>query len=778
MKNDLIKGKKGQLIIFGVLVFPVIFFFLAMVINVGMVVHDKINLQNSVDLAAIYAAQKQAEVMDAMAHINYQMRQSYKLFAWRYLVLGNSGGFVEPTISRPYGPTAGKGVMNILNKSSVASRSLCPNAGRGCLNTECNLADTARRWQCPYAVCTIHPLFHTQWYDDNTHICQNYKLASSERSLPPVTPTTGILPTVSVLVGNDKVRSLRKRLKKNCSDVGYQNWLVATSMYLSFLKAQRERKLFIENTLFNRLKNSIDIDDKPIGEGVRKTILKNLTYVNYRGFTSSDPPDPKLSFTIVQSQAGGSPAPVGSSTSFDTFYQWDEIAPIPSYVQNTQDITGSPGDTFCETTVQSIFQCDPRDSNLHFKPTNSEVMTATMNRIVTHKPDREPITWCEILKSIWRNPQERVLGFYKKQNNVHLGVRVEVDIPYEGQLFFPFFTLPGRAPAPMTLKAVAYAKPFGASFGPSDPKTQDPRVPRAGPEFFMLFPNYSRFPGDPLGLTDERVQWAWNFLFTEGVISGGNYMREKSKNQGRTFNNYSDLPNNMDSYRDSMVLQQRLVSSTAKATKVGLEASEIFNKQMRVYEEMAIAPDKFDRTYYTILPNYMVTLYPRLKNTLGPKVYVPADLGHFRNENATNIPQPVVYKNNPEKRGHDPLFRLNYIERQIIYAQRQPLESPANRHGISSVFDGYKLNSINQLLTSWAPDRSSPFVHSEDMYDKPPLGDCPLTDEKVKLTFKGSSDPYLSPNLDLERKMIPSHCLKGGRTGFSVKLIHPSALGE
>ncbi|MDE0150908.1 MAG: Tad domain-containing protein [Bdellovibrionales bacterium] len=793
MKNDLMKGKRGQLIVFGVLVFPVIFFFLAMVINVGMVVHDKINLQNSVDLAAIYAAQKQAEVMDAMAHINYQMRQSYKLFAWRYLVLGNSGGFVEPTIPGVSGSAGGgRFVMNILNKSSVTDRSLCPHAGSGCLNAECDLADTARRWKCPYAVCTIHPLFHTQWYNDNTHICQNYKLASSARSLPPVTPTTGILPTLSVLAGNERVRSLRKQLSKNCSDVGYQNWLVATSMYLSFLKDQRERKLFIDNRLFPLLQNGQDIDNKPIGEGVRNTIWKNLTYVNYRGFNSPDPPDPKLRFTIVQSQAGGvDPRPIGSSTSFNTFFQWDEIAPIPSYVQNTDNHRNAfdsssltDGDTnFCVTTVQSIFQCDPSDSNLHFKP-NSEVMTATMNRIVTYQPDYEPITWCEILKSIWRNPQERVLGFYKKQSpKAHLGVRVEVEIPYKGQLFFPFFTPPGIVP--MTLKAVAYAKPFGASFGPSDPKTQDPRIPRAGPEFFMLFPNYSRSPGDPLGLTDERVQWAWNFLFTEGRKSihgsSSNIMRTTSKAQGRTFNNYSDLPNNMDYYRDAVVLQHDHVPDpTASTVVVNLNHNEIFNKTMRVYEEMAIAPDQFDRTYYTILPNYMVTLYPRLKKAFGPD-YVPADLGHFRNENTTNIPPSAVYTNSPALRGHDPPFRLNYIERQIIYAQEQPRVSPASSHGISSVFNSYKLNSINQLLTSWTPDLSDFYVHSQDMYDNrpprpPPPLNCELDDKDVKLTFNGSDDPYLGPNL--ERKMIPSHCLKGERTGFSVKLIHPSALRE
>ena len=54
--------------IFVALIFQVLFVFFAMAINIGLVVHDKINLQNSVDLAAYYAASKQAEVLNVIAH--------------------------------------------------------------------------------------------------------------------------------------------------------------------------------------------------------------------------------------------------------------------------------------------------------------------------------------------------------------------------------------------------------------------------------------------------------------------------------------------------------------------------------------------------------------------------------------------------------------------------------------------------------------------------------------------------------------------------------------
>ena len=87
----LVGNSKGQIAIFIALIFQVLFVFFAMAINIALVVHDKINLQNAVDLAAYYGAQKQAEMLNVIAHQNYQIRQSWKLLTWRYRVLGTMG---------------------------------------------------------------------------------------------------------------------------------------------------------------------------------------------------------------------------------------------------------------------------------------------------------------------------------------------------------------------------------------------------------------------------------------------------------------------------------------------------------------------------------------------------------------------------------------------------------------------------------------------------------------------------------------------------------------
>ena len=83
--------QSGQIAIFVALIFQVLFVFFAMSINVALVVHDKINLQNSVDLAAYYMAQRQAEVLNVMAHQNYAIRQSWKFVVFSYSRAGLNG---------------------------------------------------------------------------------------------------------------------------------------------------------------------------------------------------------------------------------------------------------------------------------------------------------------------------------------------------------------------------------------------------------------------------------------------------------------------------------------------------------------------------------------------------------------------------------------------------------------------------------------------------------------------------------------------------------------
>lgn len=75
---------------------------LAFVINVGLFVKAKINLQNSVDAAAYAGASVQARQLTNIAYANWEMRNTYKEWMFKYYVLGQLG-----LLSNPYslGPT-------------------------------------------------------------------------------------------------------------------------------------------------------------------------------------------------------------------------------------------------------------------------------------------------------------------------------------------------------------------------------------------------------------------------------------------------------------------------------------------------------------------------------------------------------------------------------------------------------------------------------------------------------------------------------------------------
>jgi hypothetical protein len=72
----------------GVMMTTFILFF-AFVINTGMLVNAKINLQNAADLAAYAGASVQARQLTHISYLNYEMRRQWKKFLFRLYVIGN-----------------------------------------------------------------------------------------------------------------------------------------------------------------------------------------------------------------------------------------------------------------------------------------------------------------------------------------------------------------------------------------------------------------------------------------------------------------------------------------------------------------------------------------------------------------------------------------------------------------------------------------------------------------------------------------------------------------
>lgn len=82
-------NQKGQVTIFFSTCLLLLVTFLAFVINIGIFVKAKINLQNAVDAAAWSGAAVQSRQLTNIGYLNWEMRNVYKEWMFKYYILGN-----------------------------------------------------------------------------------------------------------------------------------------------------------------------------------------------------------------------------------------------------------------------------------------------------------------------------------------------------------------------------------------------------------------------------------------------------------------------------------------------------------------------------------------------------------------------------------------------------------------------------------------------------------------------------------------------------------------
>ena len=716
--------KRGQTIVFIILVFQMIFVLMAMMINIGLVVHDKINLQNSVDLAAVYASQRQAEVLNAMAHINYQIRQSYKLMAWRYFVLGSIGA------NWGGGGTNANYFLTNINPPDSAH---CPRIGNGATPSPCSLNDTYNQNNA-YAVCMKHPHWHLQG-SSGDHLCQKSNFHGSvgirrpQAVLPDFDIGGGLVGRVfdrllgGVGLGLDRfiIQNAVEAIADQCKKSSGLNWYMASFFLQAFRMDQWRRKTLIQDLFDKVLVSNQDLTGASLREGVQKTIQKNLTFSNYDHFQNSS-----LSFTSSS-----------EGKNFNDYFEWEQIFPVLLYVSSTSGNTLN----LCDYALVPTFVV-PSSIGLD----NRDPFYLSSVEAYAHE------NFSETSKNLFHLSS----GFYKKPSSSPFVVQVSVTIDdYKRQIFFPF------KESPIQLKATAYAKPFGAVFGP--PPFSDTLLPTRNQDYtstvgtFLAnnLPNYSLFPGDSMGLIRKRVQKTWLDLILQNRSS------TDPRNEGRTFANYSLLVPETDP----------LVLNRTPDANQGHEIQRLDSSGIRKLEKAAIAPDLFDLAHYTILPDYMTTLYPKIlrnPDLQGGLHGFPGDLGYFNLETLTLLEGSRGIRNLATWRemANEPNyfsvenFRLNFIEDQINSVNEFNTSLPQTIQNL------YKVNNPSLVLTSW----HSP-LPSSDTYGK--IGRCDIPNSNsygVQLRanlFPESEDeePY---------NTVPQGCFSGGRSGFSVKLIHSS----
>lgn len=248
-----LKSERGQMAIFIALIFQVLFVFFAMIVNVGLIVHDKINLQNSVDLAAYYAAQRQAEMLNVIAHENYQIRQAWKLLAWRLRVLGDLGYKEHPMIS---------GGNNFQDD----------DAYRGGVT-----AGGSRLSNWRPTVCINHGL----WGAKGQSLCHTSSITIPDL---PVTKTINIFLPSNFLT-TELTKKLRDMANVDCQKTGPVNFNMAVRWVQAYRHQIAQSKEIIRqyaDELSKEPGDFRDIKKDSAKMGTLKTLTRNLTRANFK----------------------------------------------------------------------------------------------------------------------------------------------------------------------------------------------------------------------------------------------------------------------------------------------------------------------------------------------------------------------------------------------------------------------------------------------------------------------------------------------------------------
>jgi len=616
----MIRSQHGQAAIFVALMFNVLFVFFAMAINVALVVNDKINLQNSLDLATYYAASKQAEILNVIAHENYAIRQSYKLLAWRYRVLGQMG------LDR----TAQKHPVWINDTSDTPF----PPGERP-------------------SFCMV---YKPTWQE----VPENENLCNTENLRIPPLPEVQVIFGTSLNAGIAALsRQLRMQFDRRCEMMGAFNWWFAMSSLHAFRLDQRNRKQ-IMYALARNLSTAddfIDLDGNSVLEGAKQTLLKNLTWANRQAFEGAGG-----EFKMFNSLGGLDPK------------QWlVEVQIAPTVLYHDPDESGG-----CNAFVQPVQNLPKRPDAQRFlqQPFPQGLAAGNLFEWRTDGVLRDSDYQFSI--GVEKNP------WYM----AYIGIRAKT-LPR--QIFFPLG-------AGVEMIARSFAKPFGGRIGPwysahwnAGGQTSDGRptdslmAPRylSGLELSAndprRLPNYSRYPGDTLGLQSRLAL---------------NALTDMNRLQ-ISFDHYKNIKEDLAVGAPNDILPWDAINNK--------------EPEIRNYELAAIAPDLFDITYYSIEPNFAMNYYPKLR----------------ANRTRLQIPSDVPIRTDLGSQGT--AIETYTIQQQMALAKTKNLQRP-------EAF--YFVREKPHLLTSWLPGPGAFNYETQESLTN--FGKCSLPDDNFKYKNPGS----------------------------------------
>jgi hypothetical protein len=691
-----VKNARGQVAIFVALIFQVLFLFFAMIINVGLLVHHKINLQNSVDLAAYYGASKQAEMLNGIGHINYQIRQSWKLLAWRYRQLGTAGDYQVHPFNKPF---------NKIQTPAPPYNVLGADEEGYPPNLDTPGISRARDYYEMPAFCITYSPFSPM--PSNESMC---KFQSEGK-------TIGLFKAPPVIAGfyavNKAISTAAQKAidaaERRCRFAGQFNYMILAEFMAAYNLDQGERKQLI-NMLSRGVSEAEDdfreIDGEKASVGIRKTLENNLTEANRNSL--------KMKIWNGLGQSGCN----ASGRASEEPSKW------------LSEIKITPGFAFTD------FECKADSLAPHPKEMGSTEEKRPYNEDYLHEQIERLKQYVDPLKP----PYNFSIGYEKNPWCMsYVGVSAETTpkIP---------FALGG-----ITLKARAYAKPFGGKIGPwyvsqwasgssqsSGGRRTDPLLPwRVGDASNTAdfndptrIANYSRFVGDTAGMKSRAVQGQWaraiyniNADWSKRTPTAGDLIPDQwVPTMEPSFNHWSHLGVDFKEGKHGDILAWDSVRNSYP--------------KMRDLELAAILPDQFDLTYYSIEPDFYHNFYLKIRDHYLQRVpgftyLVRPDLGaRLGNKDLEVFSVKDQYAVLPRVRTTD--YQINDakvdFDKKLLYVA----------------------TDVSQVLTSWI---------NKDLMD---YSLDPERFGKCESTVDASKDgvPPTSGN-----------CSVGGRTGYSVKMV-------
>ena len=537
---------KGQTAIFLLLIFQILFVLFAVSLNVALTVHDKINLQNAVDLGAYYGAKKQAEVLNAIAHINFQMRQNYKLLAWRYRILGTA------TVMKGLGPGANKWCVwrkGGAGQTLDLQEPTAPPGQDACENS--------------YVFCVSADLWDRGIKPGDQSLCENMGL-----QVEPIQNVPVIAPFVPTnLIASRRQRELQRQTKESCACETFINWAMVQALLTHFRLDQKDRKMMIHAIYNASLKDGKGLDGQSIEDKVKQIIKFNLTQVNQSNFASAD-------MTVYNPLEG---------KNIEDFLEPYDIYHQLQYMRFDDDCNASPD-------LSSRFSSSP--------PPPPPSPSTACPQFLYWKNDIYVPWFSFFAKNSASQPAHEkfinpLVVSYKKKADLDIYYSVSVSLTHSRKQIF--------APEPdLELKASAFAMPFGGRIGPDslDPLIEAGRGRR---------PNYSRYPGDPLGLVDSKAHGILE-RSVHGMDSLGSYL-QKNPNIGlETGWPFFNVRYYLDGLGRVSGIADPLVYTKANPSD---PPPDPFHP-MRLMEIMAVSPNLYDIQNYTILNNYKDSYFPHI----------------------------------------------------------------------------------------------------------------------------------------------------------------------